>query len=66
MAIGSAGVVDYVNTSSTQAIGVIALYGIGGIGVSANYIPPYAPNLYISTQDGDIIAAQNNDLLVTN
>jgi hypothetical protein len=66
MAIGSAGVVDYVNTSSTQAVGIYALYGIGGIGVSANYTPPYAPSLYISTQAGDIIATQNNDLLVTN
>jgi len=42
---------------------------IGGTGVTGNAggnNPPYAPGLYISTQDGNQIATQNNDLLVTN
>jgi|APCry1669189034_1035192.scaffolds.fasta_scaffold427486_2 hypothetical protein len=66
MAIGSAGVVDRVNTSSGQAIQVIALYGIGGGTIFTSYAPPYETGLYIITQFGDIIATQNNDLLVTN
>jgi len=66
MAIGSAGVSNYANTSSSQSTGVYALFGMGGSGISAFAISPYAPGFYISTQAGDIIATQNNDLLVTN
>jgi hypothetical protein len=59
MAIGGAGV-------GGNYIGGL---GVGGAGVSGNgggNNPPYQPDLYIITQAGDIIATQNNDLLVTN
>jgi hypothetical protein len=61
MAIGSAGGIGG-NTIGGIYIGGQGIENKGGGGNN----PPYAPGLYISTQDGNQIATQNNDLLVTN
>lgn len=96
MPVGFAGVVDRVNTTTGTAINVIALYGVGGLGVTegSGVVPPPPGSRYnliteggdfidtedlirlitqqtvpvplvgnMSTQAGDLIATQDNDLL---
>lgn len=48
--IGSSGVVDYTNTTSASATGVIATGGIGDRGVTAYPNPP--DNAFLQTQSG--------------
>lgn len=68
MAIGSNGVTGYVNTTSALASGVVALYGIGGLGVTATFAPPTPPpppGSYIVTLSGLNIVTLTGDNLVT-
>ena len=66
MAVGTAGVVDYSNTTSGTASGVVATGGIGGAGifVQGSVIPPHIPN-YIVAEDGSRLDAENADNLIT-
>lgn len=54
MAVGSAGVADYVNTTSGDASGVTALYGVAGAGVAEGI-----------SATPSFILAENNDPLIT-
>ena len=40
MGVGTSGVVDYTNTTSASATGVVAVGGIGDTGVVAYPVPP--------------------------
>lgn len=67
MAVGYAGVTDYTNTSSGDAVGVVATGYIGGSGVVARggAVPPPPGTGYICTQSNDRIEAENADNLIT-
>lgn len=66
MAVGYAGVVDYSNTTSGTASGVVATGGVSGVGVVARggAVPPHIPN-YICAEDGSRLDAENADNLIT-
>lgn len=65
MPVGSAGVSDYVNTTSGEASGVTALYGVGGAGVvESGGTPPVITN-YILTEASDPIITESSNNLIT-
>ena len=63
MPVGSAEVVDYANTTSGVAGGVIALGGIGGIGVVDQ--GGNSPPTYIATESNDRLDTESSDNLIT-
>lgn len=63
MGIGASGVVDYANTTSSIVTGVVAVGGIGGIGVVAETIPPSGS--YIMTQNNDYLTDELSNKLIT-
>ena len=63
MGIGASGVVDYANTTSSIVTGVVAVGGIGGIGVVAETISP--SNSYIMTQNNDYLTDELSNKLIT-
>lgn len=65
MGVGTAGVADYVNTTSGEASGVSALYGLGGAGVVEQGITPPVTVTYIDTEAGDRLDAENGNNLIT-
>jgi hypothetical protein len=65
MPIGSSGVTDYANTTSGDASGVTALYGVGGAGVvESGGTPPVITN-YILTENSDPIITESGNNLIT-
>ena len=66
MPVGYAGVVDYSNTTSGIASGVVATGGVSGTGVVARggSAPPTVHN-YICAEDGSRLDAENSDNLIT-
>lgn len=61
--IGTSGVVDYTNTTTASATGVVATGGIAGPGVSAFPTPPNVK--YLSTINHSLIVTLSNKFLVT-
>ena len=64
MGVGTSGVVDYVNTTSSLATGVIANGTVGGIGVVAEYSGSIYWEYYLVTESGDKILTENSDYLM--
>lgn len=62
MPVGSAGVVDYANTTSGEVSGVVALGGLGGVGVVEQ--GGTSSPTYIITLSGDFLTTLSGDYLI--
>jgi hypothetical protein len=66
MSVGSGGVVDFVYTTTGIAEGVIALNGVGGLGVVDRSTPTPPLTFYLITeQDDNFISTESGDQLIT-
>ena len=61
--IGSFGVVDYTNTTSASATGVVATGGIGDVTVVAYPVPPTTG--FIITQDAQYLLTESGSYIIT-
>ena len=61
--VGSKGVVDYTNTTSASATGVVATGAIGGGGVVAEPVPPSTK--FLITLNGQYIVTLSGAYIVT-
>jgi hypothetical protein len=65
MPVGSASVVNNVNTTLGDASGVVALGGIGGAGVADQEDNPIVVVNYLVTEAGDRLITESGDYLIT-
>ncbi len=63
MGVGTSGVVDYTNTTSASATGVVAVGGIGDTGVVAYPVPPSTG--FLVTENMYNIVTESNSYLIT-
>ena len=61
--LGTIGVVNRVNTSDGLVVGLSALGGLGGAGISTTYLNPAASS-HILSQLGAILNTQTSDKLI--
>ena len=64
MGVGASGVVDYVNTTSSLATGVVANGTVGGIGVVAEYSGSVYWDYFLITEDGDKMLTESSEFLI--
>ena len=64
--VGDGSVVDYVNTTTGEAQGVRALYGVGGLHVRVNYagLPPTTDHIITETTS-QIIDTESSEQFIT-
>jgi len=65
--VGDSSVVDYVNTTSGEAQGVRAFYGVAGAGVSNNYggLPPEIDHIITETTTEILFTETTNKEFIT-
>lgn len=64
MGVGASGVADYVNTTSSIAIGVVANGGVAGAGVVAEYSGSVLWDYFLVTESGNKILTEAQEYII--